>query len=492
MRNMSSNRVDLDATVRRVEAIADVAVEGVGAPGPLSVSLPLRDRLVRAVAGTVLARPWFDGAGLYVLRSWYFPASRLWAAAHLADGDPDAFFDAVPMPRRSDYRATVSAILARFDVARAGSVALDTEWERVFFGSDARSSAQCIAVESARLSHAHAHNSSRRLFRPLISRTTPRAQLAIVSPSDMDRVYGAAVGDLAPFTCAPDPQPTVDVSRSIPGAVGRDFWLRFASPSSRLGDLVTARVHEPVGVVNPPTIIYGHGICVEFDHWRGLIDECQALVRLGFRVIRPEAPWHGRRKLPGTFGGEQVIAAFPAGALDSLLGATREWAVLARWARETSTGPLAFGGSSLGAMTAQFAADRATDWPEMVRPDALLLITHTRDLGAVVTSGALANLWLSPADVLARGWTPDLARRYLGLLEPSRPLCVAPHRIVCVLGQRDIVLPFASGRDLARDWAVPEQNLFVWDRGHFSVPTTLVRDDAPLRRFAQVVAEIGS
>ncbi|MFX8770618.1 hypothetical protein ABTM91_20900, partial [Acinetobacter baumannii] len=58
----------------------------------------------------------------------------------------------------------------------------------------------------------------------------------------------------------------VMVSESVPTPAGIDYWLRFKSPGA-IGDTVTARVHEPRGVRNPPTIIYGHGVCVDFDHW---------------------------------------------------------------------------------------------------------------------------------------------------------------------------------------------------------------------------------
>ena len=45
----------------------------------------------------------------------------------------------------------------------------------------------------------------------------------------------------------------------------------------------------------------------------------------------------------------------------------------------------------------------------------------------------------------------------------------------------------ASGDALVRDWKVPADNLFILDRGHFSVPMTLIRDHAPLDRFKAVV-----
>jgi len=190
-------------------------------------------------------------------------------------------------------------------------------------------------------------------------------------------------------------------SEPIPGAVGEDTWLRFKSPSARLGDVAWARVHTPVGIANPPTIILGHGVCVEFDNWIGLVDEADALCAAGFRVIRPEAPFHGRRCPPGYYGGERLIGSFPLGALDAFTGAVREWAVLANWARATSTGRLAMGGTSLGALTAQLVADRSHDWPEQLRPEGLLLITHSGNMRQTILDGELTRLFDSTDAVTA-------------------------------------------------------------------------------------------
>ena len=37
-------------------------------------------------------------------------------------------------------------------------------------------------------------------------------------------------------------------------------------------------------------------------------------------------------------------------------------------------------------------------------------------------------------------------------------------------------------------WQVPTENRFIWPQGHFSLPIALTRNDAPLRRFQQVVS----
>ncbi len=62
------------------------------------------DRLPRGLApesvlkhrfGDWVSRPWLDRAAFGSL-TWYFPLSRLWAAANVAEGDPDRFAAKVP------------------------------------------------------------------------------------------------------------------------------------------------------------------------------------------------------------------------------------------------------------------------------------------------------------------------------------------------------------------------------------------------------------
>lgn len=450
------------------------------------------ERLARRAAGMLLAWPWFDGAGLFALKRWFFPLSRLWAAARAANGDPEAFYDAVPLQRRLEHHAELTNALARFEEARAAVNAIEAEWQRVFFATSGESEHYLSAVEAARRDLRHAYNATRRHFRFLLSTAVPRTKFAIETPASVAALYGAAIDDRLKLFAAPATSPAISVSASIPSATGRDYWLKFASPSPRVGDTVVARVHEPPGVTDPPTVIYGHGICVEFDHWRGLVDEAHELARSGYRVIRPEAPWHGRRVTPGSFGGERIIAAFPSGIIDALSAAVQEWAVLARWARETSKGPIVFAGSSLGALTSQLAATHALNWPEDIRPEALLLVTHTGRLGDAVTGGALSNLWADPKEIERAGWTLDAAHRYLSLLDPAETTAVPSGRIVSVLGKRDVILPYAGGTDLVERWKLPQENRFEFDRGHFSVPMTLVRDDRPLKRFAEIVAALSS
>jgi pimeloyl-ACP methyl ester carboxylesterase len=276
-------------------------------------------------------------------------------------------------------------------------------------------------------------------------------------------------------------------SRAIPGVGCRLSWLRFASPSARIGDTVHASVHSPAGVADPPTLIFGHGIGVEAELWRETVSVAQGLVAMGVRVVQPTLPWHGRRTRPGSYGGEPFLATAPLGALDLFQAAAQETAVLVGWARATSAGRVAIGGVSLGALIGQLVASRADQWPATHRPDAAYLVTHSGSLASVAVEGVLSRRVGVPAAMARAGWTEAEVARWLPLIEPGAVPAIEPGRIVSVLGTADRVTPFESGRELARRWALPAANLFVYPQGHFSMPVWLVRHDDPLRRLLAIL-----
>jgi hypothetical protein len=443
-------------------------------------------RRLSGLTGHLLARPWFDTVTLQSLKHVFFPLSRLWAAATVAEGSVDAFWDASEAPRRHEKRDKLRKILPRFDEANVTATATDAAWSRVFFGAPETSVSTRVALETVRHNHRHALNHTRFLFLPLLSRQTPRVRLNIATPDEVAAAYDLTHDTDAHFA-APTAMPQVLQSHPVPGVGSIDTWLRFKSPAGRMGDTVFARVHTPEGVSNPPTVILGHGICVEFDHWHGLIDETQALVARGIRVIRPEAPWHGRRAPAGYYGGERAIGAFPLGMIDLLVSAIQEWAVLADWSRSTSNGALGIAGTSLGALTAQLCASVAHDWPERLKPDALYLITHSGSMSEGMMTGAVSTLFASPVHAVKKGWTIDTARRHLSMIDPVRPPVMAPSRIVSVIGQKDVITPFAGGEALVRRWNIPPDNLFISNNGHFTIPMRLLRVTEPTARFAAIL-----
>jgi len=65
---------------------------------------------------------------------------------------------------------------------------------------------------------------------------------------------------------------------------------------------------------------------------------------------------------------------------------------------------------------------------------------------------------------------------------------MAPKNIVSVLGQHDHVTPFESGLAIMDAWQVPAANRFIWKRGHFSVPMTMIRNNKPLHKFREIMS----
>jgi hypothetical protein len=450
------------------------------------------EQRLRGAMGWLLAYPWFDRLSLWALVHYFFPLSRMWAAAACSSGVPERFFEQLEITPEGIDLDRLQAVLLQVESARATTAAVDQRWEQAFFGPEPRTDQELVSIETARLDQRHKLNSLRKEFR--FMRRAPIAVQKAAPPTveEVEAAYGQYRDDRAPLFAAPDPMPEVDVSRRVPGNVGTDYWLRFRSPQPRLNDMVYARVHEPEGVENPPTLVFGHGICVDFDHWRGLIDEVDALCRMGVRVIRHEAPFHGRRRPAGRYPGEAIVATTPMGPLDSFSGSIREWSVLLDWARKTSTGPIAVGGSSLGALTSLLCADVARYWPKEIQPQALLLITHSGHQRDALVNGALAEVWKARDAMEKVGWSAEMAADYIRLLDPSwddAPV-VESENIISILGSYDHVTPYKSGIELLNAWGVPVENRFLWKRGHFSVPMTMIRNDKPLKAFVDILTRL--
>ena len=320
--------------------------------------------LLASPAGRIIARPWLDTCALYLLKYWYFPLSRLWAAARAAEGDVEKFIQHVPLeePNKSQRKAIASS-LHQFERARLKAFSIDQLWHYYFFDGESVAEERLPIIEEMRLDFRTDYNLTRKKFASLRRLVKTSVAMNPPTPEDVTRRFGEHGEKLPGLFELPGQFPKVEISRTIPTRFGKDYWLCFSSPSRQMNDLVYARVHEPGGVDNPPSLIFGHGICVEFDHYRQILDEVAQLTQLGIRVILPEAPWHGRRVLPGHYGGEQFLSKIPTSMFDFLAAQHQEWATIINWCRDHGSGAVAIGGSSLGAQTAKAIAMSATNWP---------------------------------------------------------------------------------------------------------------------------------
>lgn len=447
------------------------------------------DRLLRSAVGALILRPWFDDAALRLLAGWYFPLSRAWAAALAANGSPEAFCAAVhcrPLAARMLPR-----VLARTERYKHTLLTAEARWRESFFGkgvADAQVEAdrQLAAIQLMKL---------RAAFAPMHF-SHPLAPIAfdVETPAAVERRHGARLRQRArAFTLAEDQSngnqglAGIETSRGYQSARGREGWLRF--PAAAAGETGWARVVTPAsGGDERPTMIFAHGIGMEPEYWGEQRDPLGWFTEIGLRIVRPEAPWHGRRRLAGYFGGEPILARGPGGLLDFMHWHVTELGLLTAWARLTGRGPVAVGGMSLGALTVQLLAEVARYWPAVMRPDAVLLVAPARSVASVALEGSLTRALGVPRAMHAAGWTPAEIVKWAPLLEPIAEPAVDPEQIVVVLGEADDVTLAHEGERLVKGWRIPSDNVFRCAAGHFSTSMGISRDSAPLRRLSHVLA----
>ena len=458
---------------------------------PHETTMSNRPRLQRPQAGSlltgplgrVIARPWFDPVALFAIGVQGFPASRLWAAASVADGDIDRFVDAIGRaPRRMPPRAMTVRALRRIADNQRAYAAADAAWIDGFFGSVDVPEEQLIELERHWRRVSDTRYTGRRHVAPLVWYIRPpRVRYQVPSVAAVMARYSPTTSPAVDPLAAPKmPQE----SRAILTNFGIEYWLRMESPLE--GDTLWAHVYEPEGVRNPPTAILCHGLGMEFEMMGGVVDSSLYLMQRGFRVVHPSAPGHNRRCKPGFYGGEELLATQPLGSIELLRAATVELGQLIRWAHVKSDGaPVVLGGTSLGALTAQFVACRTRKWRSEFRPDGLFLATTSGLAGALATISSLARTVELPAALKAAGWHADALKHVALFTDPEGPAPMDPRRIVMVVADHDTVTPAEDGMALARRWMLPGSNVFRCNRGHFSAAIGLLFDRAPYDALAE-------
>ncbi|MEQ9255123.1 MAG: hypothetical protein RLP96_00195, partial [Alphaproteobacteria bacterium] len=314
----------------------------------------------RAVFGRAVLRPWLDGAALSLLSRWYFPLSRAWAAGLESTDADDVFFAATGASK--NLASAADWAITRSHRRAATLAAATRRWDAAAFGPTPSEEALALAQASWQRA-ALSHMASRVGYAPLnLPRRLTPVRFSISTPDDVAARHGHRLA--GPAAAWPQPSmPAVAMSPAITNGDGfRVRWLRFRSPV--LGDDVTARVDEPVADDGPVgTLVMLHGVSMETEHWGDGTHPLAGLGgRTGLRIIRPEGPWHGRRRRPGWYGGEPTLAGGPAGLIDTFEAWVQEVGGLIAWARRTCGGPVGVFGVSLGSLTAQLLASAAAGW----------------------------------------------------------------------------------------------------------------------------------
>jgi hypothetical protein len=439
------------------------------------------DRLFSSWPSKFLMRPWFDWVAVRFVTGWYCPLSRAWAAGIGADGSVDRFKSV--LGGEADTLPRAESVLELLTQKNRQYQTSDSHWQDNFFSGAEVTPEELSASASARFAAAKELMTMRRAFLPM-RKTVPIINWNIAGPADVQRAHGLRL-QVENISYPAPPPVVVEQSRSIAGPKGQEFWLRMPSPVRSTDDMAWAHVFMPVERPVRGVVVSLHGVLMEPEMWP-LADLSGALVERGFCVIRPEAPWHGRRRLCNFFGGEPVFARGILGFIELFEAWVMETALWIRWGRDAVNSRVALGGVSLGALTAQIVASVCHRWPAEMRPDSALLITTTGELVEGALKGSLALHLDIEKRLLAAGWTPLELDRWRPLMEPDDVPALEPDRIVMVLGDADTVTPFEGGLALARRWSVPAENLFIGHQGHFSSALGLYRNTVPVDRAAEI------
>src|SRR5882672_9821022 len=148
--------------------------------------------LFRSPLGALLARPWVDQAGLFGLKRWYFPLSRLWAAANAAGGETARFRDEIGAPVAAWPEPYLRPVLARNAGRKAAAEAACSAWETSLFGDAPHE--DCLMLDRRRRAAAARHLATRASFYPLLFPTRPpSARWEIDQPAHAERDLGPAI-----------------------------------------------------------------------------------------------------------------------------------------------------------------------------------------------------------------------------------------------------------------------------------------------------------
>ncbi|WP_101297218.1 alpha/beta hydrolase family protein [Halegenticoccus soli] len=446
-----------------------------------SLDTPLAHRLASSPVGGVFETRPFESM---LLRGFLrgFRISRARAAADVSLGSgPSAYLAAVGAPPAPHLHPRIERALAEYARLRSEYDDATERWDDAFWGDAETTPDERVELERERRRASARRAMPASTFRFLASdHFLPPVKYEIPNPDEAigrwaahaahpDRFYGLR-GEIEP----------VERSRELRGPGTVEYLVRFPSPSPYVGDSATARVYEPAEGDRSalPTLVFNHGFGMlndQLTYWPEEEYAGRALAPEGYRVVLPEAPWHGRREKAGLYSGEPYVARAPVATFQLFEASAMENGVLVEWARSRGAPVVGVGGLSLGGLTALHVAGHCGAWPESMRPDLVFPVAATGAVDELLADGRLSRRLGLPGALSAAGWTRARLRQLAPLLNPPADPDIDPSRVVAFRGLRDEVAPAGSAEELLDAWDVPAENRIEWRTGHFGVFAKLVR-----------------
>ncbi|MBK8158167.1 MAG: hypothetical protein IPK59_05085 [Rhodospirillaceae bacterium] len=431
-----------------------------------------------------LAMPWIDPLCLLGM-GWILPAARCWAAA--GSGDVAAFAAELSLPHVSSDMADRVRQTAEL---RQVALAAQAQWIAAAFDGVG----DLPVAERYRREAAHTYIGQRLAYLWFARRNRVHAaKLDVPAPHEIEALIDT-YGDDPDAFFAPWPEPVaIERSQTIEHADVKEYWLRLPSPDAP-EDTCWVHVYEGHSKNGAPipSLIFGHGLAMEMEMMRGDMRGYRGLAARGCRILLPDAPGHNRRVAAGQYGGESFMCRPPLSGLLHFQKSARELAAIIAWCHETQAAPVALGGISLGALTAQVAAQHLAHWPAISRPDAMMLLTTTDKISSLTFTSSLAKVSGLGTAARKAGWADQEIALLGRFTDTVGPAPIDPAKIVLMLGTRDDVTPYDGGKRLAECWNIPPDNLFVRGQGHFSAAIGLGSDPAPFGRILAILkAQIG-
>lgn len=464
-----------------------------------ALETPRVHRLLTSPAGRILETRTVERLGLRSLRR-EFAISRARAAADISLGHgPEAFLEAVGAPPAPHLHHRIEQALSEYASRRERFDVANERWEAAFWGPDDIDGDELVAVERERRKAAEHRAQPSRLFRFLDSdHLLPSVKYDVPTPDEARAQWESYLSHPERLYTFDADLPTVEQSREVAGAGTRESFLRFASPSPYF-ETATARVYEPAEKParrsGLSTLVFNHGLGMANDtmaYWPPEAALARPLARAGYRVVLPDAPWHGRREAVGSYSGEPYLATAPIGMFKLFSAAALENGVLVNWARETGAPVVGVGGLSLGGITTFHVGGHCGSWPESTRPDLLCPAGAPGIVDETVFDSRLLEILDTDDALRSAGWTSRLLGEFAALLNPPETCGIDPEWVVSFGGLRDEVVPYGTTRRLLDAWNVPPVNRTEWDVGHMGVLTQLLRHDGYRHQVSGALDELKS